>query len=42
MIDKSWRVIMEQFNKEPSLWDGIDSERYRNDFDAFNKTLDSI
>jgi len=42
MIDKNWRIIMDTFDKEPSLWDGIDSERYRNEFDGYNKTLEAI
>ena len=28
-VDKNWKTIMEQFNKEPNLWDGIDSDKLK-------------
>jgi len=28
---------MEHFNKEPQLWDGIDGDKMKNDFDFNNK-----
>jgi len=31
---------MEQFFKEPNLWDGVDSDKMKNEFDADNKALD--
>ena len=33
---------MEHFNKDPHLWDNIDSDKTKNDFDQNNKTLDAI
>ena len=33
---------MEQFNKEPNLWDGVESDKMKNEFDSDNKALDQI
>ena len=32
-IDKNFRGIMEHFNKDPHLWDNIDSDKMKNDFE---------
>lgn len=39
-IDKNWRAAMEQFFKEPNIWDGIDTDKLKNEFDQNNKILD--
>ena len=42
MIDKNWRAAMEQFSKEPLIWDGIDTDKLKNEFDSSNRILDQI
>ena len=39
-IDRNWRQTMEQFVKEPNLWEQIETDKFKNDFDYNNKTLD--
>lgn len=41
-IDRNWRACMEQFQKEPLIWDGIDSDKFKNEFDQSNRVLDQI
>lgn len=33
---------MEQFSKEPGLWENIENDRLKNEFNMHNKTLDEI
>lgn len=33
IVDKNWRAAMEQYSKEPYIWDGIDSDKLKNEFD---------
>lgn len=33
---------MEVFQKEPSIWEGIDNDKYKNEFDYNNRVLDQI
>lgn len=40
IVDKNWRAAMEQFSKEPLIWDGIDTDKLKNEFDQSNKILD--
>lgn len=28
-VDKYWRTTIENFYKDPFLWDGIDNEKYK-------------
>ena len=39
-IDKYWRLVMEQFYKEPYLWDGIEGDKIKNEFEQNNRALD--
>lgn len=32
-VDTHWKQVMEQFNKEPNLWDGIDNDKLKNEFE---------
>lgn len=41
-IDRNWRAAMEQFYKEPLIWDGIDSDKLKHEFDHSNRVLDQI
>lgn len=41
-VDKNWRTTMEQFVKEPGIWDNIEGDKYKNEFHQNNKTLDTI
>ncbi len=36
-FDKNFRQIMEHFEKDPHLWDNIDGDKMKNDFDQYNK-----
>ena len=36
-IDRTFRQVMDHFNKEPQLWDGIDNDKLKNEFDFNNK-----
>lgn len=39
-VDKSWRIILDQFSKESNLWEGIDTDKYKLDFETNNRLLD--
>ena len=41
-VDKNWRTTMDQFEKEPMLWDNIESDKLKSEFDNSNRTLDVI
>lgn len=41
-VDAHWKQVMDQFSKEPNLWDGIDSDKLKNEFEQDNKSLDQI
>ncbi|KAM3134228.1 hypothetical protein pb186bvf_013648 [Paramecium bursaria] len=41
-VDAHWRQVMEQFQKEPNIWDGIDTDKLKNEFEQDNKSLDQI
>jgi len=41
-VDKHWKVTADQFLKEKNMWDNIDSERYKTEFENSNKILDEI
>jgi dynein heavy chain len=28
-VDKNWRVTLDQFSKEPNLWENIDGDKYK-------------
>jgi len=42
LVDKHWRTTMEVYEKDPMLWDSIDSDRLKLDFETNNKSLDQI
>ena len=42
LVDKNWRLTMETYEKEPMLWDSIDSDKMKLEFDTNNKSLDQI
>jgi len=41
-IDVFWRQTMEKFNKDRNVWDGIENDRLKVEFNSINKTLDMI
>ena len=41
-IDYSWRKIMEAVQKEPLIYDFIDSDKLNSEFESYNKTLEEI
>lgn len=41
-VDLAWRNTMEKFSKETSLWDGVENDRLKSEFNTSNKTLDVI
>jgi hypothetical protein len=36
-IDRTFRQVMDHFNKDPQMWEGIDSDKLKNEFDLNNK-----
>ena len=41
-IDRMFRSTIESFARDSSVWDGIDSDKLKNDFSNANKMLDTI
>lgn len=41
-VDKNWRMLIEIFYKEPYLWEVIENDKLKNEFDQCNKILDQI
>ena len=41
-VDRNWRLLMEFFYKESHIWDCVDTDKYKNEFEQNNKLLDSI
>ena len=41
-IDSYWRETMLTYEKDPSIWDNIDTERMKNEFITHNKSLEII
>ena len=41
-VDKNWRNQIEIFYKEPFIWDAIESDKVKNEFEMCNKILDQI
>ena len=41
-VDKNWRTTIDLFYREPFIWDGIESDKVKNEFDQNNKILDQI
>lgn len=41
-VDKHWKLTIEQFLKEKNMWDNIDSEKYKTEFENNNRILDEI
>jgi dynein heavy chain len=42
IVDKHWKVTMEQFTKERNMWDNIEGEKYKTEFENSNRLLDEI
>ena len=42
IVDKNWRQTIEVFFKDPLIWEGIDSDKYKVEFEGNNKLLDEI
>ena len=42
MVDKNWRALIETFVREPFLWDAIETDKMKQEFDHCNKLLDQI
>ena len=38
-IDKQFKSIMEHFAKDPHLWDNIDGDKMKNEFETNNKFI---
>lgn len=41
-VDKHWKQTLEYFTKEKNIWDNIDSEKYKTEFENSNRLLDEI
>lgn len=41
-VDKHWKVTIEIFTKEKNMWDNIESEKYKTEFEKSNRLLDEI
>jgi dynein heavy chain len=41
-VDKIWRTTMDQFLKESNLWETIETDKVKSEFDHCNKLLDEI
>ena len=41
-VDKSYKSIMEQFQKDNYIWENIDTDRYKVEFEQNNRLLDQI
>jgi dynein heavy chain len=41
-VDKNWRQTIDVFFKDPMIWEGIDSDKYKLEFEASNRLLDEI
>lgn len=41
-VDRSFRSIMDIFRKEPSIWENIDNDKMKNEFEQSNKSLEVI
>ena len=39
-VDRTLRSLNEHFNKDPHLWEAIDTDKMKNDFDMANRSLD--
>ena len=42
IVDKHWKVTLEQFTKEKNMWENIEGERYKTQFENSNRLLDEI
>jgi dynein heavy chain len=41
-INRSWRSIMETFHRETYLWDSIENDKIKVEFEQNNRSLDQI
>ncbi len=41
-VDRTFRTIMDHFAKDPHIWESMDSDKMKNDFEQANRMLDSI
>lgn len=41
-VDMIWRQDMLEFIKQPNLWEIIEGDKFKKDFDECNKLLDEI
>lgn len=41
-VDKNWRQTMDQFSKEPGIYEHMESDKLKNEFDQNNKNLEQI
>lgn len=32
-VDRNWKLLMEYFNKEPHIWENIENDKYKNEFE---------
>lgn len=42
LVDKHWKFTLELFTREKNMWDNIESEKYKTEFENSNKLLDEI
>ena len=41
-VDRNYRSIMLSFSTEPIIWENIDNDKMKNEFDQSNKQLEVI
>ena len=41
-VDKHWKVTVDVFTREKNMWDNIESEKYKSEFENSNRLLDDI
>lgn len=41
-VDKHWKVTLEFFTKQKNMWQNIEGEKYKTEFENSNKLLDEI
>lgn len=42
LVDRAWRSAMDIYSKDSNIWETIETDKLKNDFDASNTLLDEI
>ena len=42
LVDRAWRSAMEIYSKDSNIWETIETDKLKSDFDASNNLLDEI